>query len=81
MSTIELKTSIQRQLEKTADEKLLQKIDKMLHEHFHTPIDELGGQTLQEFNDEMDEAETEIDRGEFYTHDEMVAKINKLFAK
>ena len=77
MSTIELKPSIRQQLEKTKDEKLLQQIQSILHTHFHTPIDELGGQTLQEFNDEMDEAEAEIDAGEFYTHDEVVEMSKK----
>lgn len=39
-------------------------------------IPELGT-TLSEYNQELDEAEAEIDRGEFYTHDEMKKRIGQ----
>jgi hypothetical protein len=40
----------------------------------------VGGQTIEEYNRELDEAEAEIERGEFYTHEEVMEKLNKRFS-
>ena len=81
MSTTELKASLHEMIEREANEHLLKQVQDMLTNYYHTPIDELGGQTIHEFNVEMEESEAEMDAGKFYTHEEVVAKLDELFRK
>ena len=42
-------------------------------------VESLGGVTIEAYNKEIDEAEAAIERGEFYTHEEVIDRLNKRF--
>ena len=76
MSAAEIKTEVLRMLDFN-DEPVLLQIHDLLKKRYNTPLAELGGQTLNEFNKEMDENEAEIDGGKFLLHEAVVEMSKK----
>ena len=64
-----------------ANEDVLPELKRILEKHYNEPNAGLGGISINQYNYELDEAGAEIDRGEFYTQEEVEAKLKKLFRK
>ena len=81
MSVNELKTSLYQMIAQEGDKQVLNCVKEILEQNVHLPIAELGGQTISEFNMEMEEAEAEMDKGEFLTQEEVSEMFEKIFIK
>ena len=81
MSAIDLKAGLHQMIEQEGNEQVLRHIKETLEQNVHIPIAELGGQTIYEFNKEMEEAEAEMYKGEFLTHEEVSEMFEKMFKK
>jgi len=81
MSAKELKASLHQLIDGEFNEGILSHIKEILEQNVHKPIAELGGQTIYEFNKEMEEAEAEMYKGEFLTHEEVSKMFEKMFNK
>lgn len=80
MSALEIKARVHQYVEEANDD-LLEELQRILEKHYDEPNAELGGIIINQYNDELDEAEAEIDRGEFYTQEEVAAKFEKRFKR
>ncbi len=67
-------------LEGTDDSTVLEDIQEYISQRRQGIIPELGC-TLDEYNREIDEAEAAIQRGEFYTHEEVMASVDEMLKK
>ena len=74
MSVNDLKNSLYQMIDREGDEQVLNHIKEILEQNIHTPIAELGGQTIHEFN-------VKTDNGEFSTQEEVIEKFEKMFQK
>jgi predicted transcriptional regulator len=68
----ELNSYISR-LNATQKKALLAFIKSMLPQKQNNSI------SIEQYNKELEEAEAEIERGEFYTHEEVVATLDEMF--
>jgi hypothetical protein len=81
MSAIELRKSLHWMIEHESNEQVLYQIKILLEQNRNIQNDELGGQTIDEFNREMDESEAEIDKGIFATQEEVTVRFEQIFKK
>jgi len=76
MVATDLKSRVHEYVE-GANEDVLLELHRILEKYYNEPNAELGGISINQYNEELDEAEAEIDRGEFYTQEEVEAMSKK----
>ncbi|MGB7393954.1 MAG: hypothetical protein WA913_06140 [Pricia sp.] len=72
MATLDLRQSVLDYV-KNADNQFL-KLVKAMAENYHGDNDRIS---IEQYNRELDESIAQIERGEFYTHEEMGERIKK----
>lgn len=72
MATLDLKQSVQNYID-TADNKLLKMI-KALVESYHDDDERIG---VEQYNRELEASEAQIERGEFYTQEQVRQNIEQ----
>lgn len=78
MSAAEIKASIYKMLDATEDNTVLEDIHKYIAQRKDGYVQELGC-TREEYSRELEEADAEIQRGNYATHEEVRAEVDALF--
>ncbi len=72
MTTVTIRKKLHQFIDSIAEEKA-----KAFYTLFEAEINQSEGISIEQYNNEIDEAEEEFKKGEFITHNEMLSKVKK----